>query len=933
MHRRGDAARPLSARARRAAGAARRLPRPRLPGLLLLRRRRPQPGGRPRLQRSTRSGSSPRWAARSRPTPTLPVPSNAHWMPLASTRPGPVHLAPGPDGDRLRAPVRPRWARSRRRSPGRSRATLAPPASWPCGAGVLVAIPSRRRRLHGPARQLRPLPAAGRRGALDGRARAARRRAAPSPRPGSSSGWRPWPATTASSWARRSGARLPRGIAGRPGGAAARAGRRSRCGPRSPASRSSSADRRPVARPPAGRLRLASRRRPRPGRSSSSARSRSGTASRRRRPSEWLSGRGIGLARRRAGSAGLVAAIGHLLASWSAACSWSRSCSSAAGRAGGRAGLRAVLRLRRPPVRLLRRSSRRSTSRAGPSSTRRSAWRPTPSILALEGIAIAVGWVAARRSALERRRAPPASSPSRPSASRSSSPFGSGARHPGSVGGAARRLRGSWIAASPTPARLRDDRRDVDRRARARSTGPATGGVVLVNDPLETIEEVARAYDIRWLVLNRADTVAGGRPDPGRRAAAAVGGPAGREPAGAPASGRRAAAGGCARRGALPGLPGRGRHPLRARRPGERRGAGRLADVAPRGLAERRSSSSPSRCWSGSGRRPRSRSRSRRTRPTTGASPATSPRAAGSCPTRIWSYATPARDPATGAFGFFFPRAGLRDLAAAAEPPGLLPMLASRLHGLRGGARSSRSSWARSCRSSPGGSPPTSPRSARCRPGGRGRWRWAPGSWRRSSCRSSSTRRSSTRRSTFGVAGACRLPAHGPARARSARRPGRRPAPLALGARHRHRRLARNEAAWVGLAWALIAWAGIGSATRAVRLRMIAVPAVVALAVMSAVARPELARLRHAPARPGGDERALPLRLRHLRLARSADAGPLPRRRSRGVDRASGSTASVTTSLSVLLVPGVPVGFIGLVSAARGSSGAGPCGRCCWSAA
>ncbi|HSW43403.1 MAG TPA: hypothetical protein VLM76_12915, partial [Patescibacteria group bacterium] len=33
------------------------------------------------------------------------------------------------------------------------------------------------------------------------------------------------------------------------------------------------------------------------------------------------------------------------------------------------------------------------------------------------------------------------------------------------------------------------------------------GGVVLVNDPLGTIEEVARAYDIRWLVLNRENTV------------------------------------------------------------------------------------------------------------------------------------------------------------------------------------------------------------------------------------------------------------------------------------------------------------------------------------------------------------------------------------------------------------------------------------------
>ncbi len=32
-------------------------------------------------------------------------------------------------------------------------------------------------------------------------------------------------------------------------------------------------------------------------------------------------------------------------------------------------------------------------------------------------------------------------------------------------------------------------------------------GVVLVNDPIATVEEVARAYDIRWLVLERADSV------------------------------------------------------------------------------------------------------------------------------------------------------------------------------------------------------------------------------------------------------------------------------------------------------------------------------------------------------------------------------------------------------------------------------------------
>jgi 4-amino-4-deoxy-L-arabinose transferase-like glycosyltransferase len=33
------------------------------------------------------------------------------------------------------------------------------------------------------------------------------------------------------------------------------------------------------------------------------------------------------------------------------------------------------------------------------------------------------------------------------------------------------------------------------------------GGVVLVNDPLPTIEDVAKAYDIRWLVLERDDAV------------------------------------------------------------------------------------------------------------------------------------------------------------------------------------------------------------------------------------------------------------------------------------------------------------------------------------------------------------------------------------------------------------------------------------------
>ena len=73
-------------------------------------------------------------------------------------------------------------------------------------------------------------------------------------------------------------------------------------------------------------------------------------------------------------------------------------------------------------------------------------------------------------------------------------------------------------------------------------------GVVLVNDPLDTVEQVARAYGIRWLVLEPKDSVAGGARDPRRRPAARRG------------SGRRSSRrDGVAR---VPGLPRRRRHPL-----------------------------------------------------------------------------------------------------------------------------------------------------------------------------------------------------------------------------------------------------------------------------------------------------------------------------------------------------------------------------------
>ena len=129
---------------------------------------------------------------------------------------------------------------------------------------------------------------------------------------------------------------------------------------------------------------------------------------------------------------------------------------------------------------------------------------PYSYILALEGIVLAIGWVSARRTPGTRR--PPSASSAAP---RWSSP--SSSRSPA-----------RW---SSTPSGRRAGRRAVAVAAALDAAGaPATdrvmsidaagtrywtghGGVVLVNDPLDTIDEVADAYDIRWLVLDRGEAV------------------------------------------------------------------------------------------------------------------------------------------------------------------------------------------------------------------------------------------------------------------------------------------------------------------------------------------------------------------------------------------------------------------------------------------
>ncbi|MFH1474832.1 MAG: glycosyltransferase family 39 protein [Chloroflexota bacterium] len=129
---------------------------------------------------------------------------------------------------------------------------------------------------------------------------------------------------------------------------------------------------------------------------------------------------------------------------------------------------------------------------------------PHAYVLALQGIAVAVGWVAARRSTW-----------SAPAATRFFSVAAVGFAVVGAIWSA--------LVTQAAWASRRDDFLLVDRGLANASAAPDdrvmsidalgtlywTGhpGVVLVDDPLATIEDVARAYDIRWLVLVRAETV------------------------------------------------------------------------------------------------------------------------------------------------------------------------------------------------------------------------------------------------------------------------------------------------------------------------------------------------------------------------------------------------------------------------------------------
>jgi dolichyl-phosphate-mannose-protein mannosyltransferase len=129
---------------------------------------------------------------------------------------------------------------------------------------------------------------------------------------------------------------------------------------------------------------------------------------------------------------------------------------------------------------------------------------PHSYLLALEGIALAVTWIAARRPAWHEPSATRVFTGAALVFAAGTALFGTAFVHNAwaesrdkflHVGQA---LKGAGAAAT-------DRVMSIDAAGTKYWTGH--GGVVLINDPLSTIQAVARAYDIRWLVLDREDSV------------------------------------------------------------------------------------------------------------------------------------------------------------------------------------------------------------------------------------------------------------------------------------------------------------------------------------------------------------------------------------------------------------------------------------------
>jgi len=134
---------------------------------------------------------------------------------------------------------------------------------------------------------------------------------------------------------------------------------------------------------------------------------------------------------------------------------------------------------------------------------------PHSYILALEGIAVGVAWVAARRRAWNADAATRIFTGAAVVFGLGAALLGASSVH--DTWSVRRADAGALAAALAAAGALTTDRvMSIDASGTRYATGH--GGVVLVNDPLDTIQAVADAYDIRWLVLDRADGVASVAP-------------------------------------------------------------------------------------------------------------------------------------------------------------------------------------------------------------------------------------------------------------------------------------------------------------------------------------------------------------------------------------------------------------------------------------
>jgi len=128
---------------------------------------------------------------------------------------------------------------------------------------------------------------------------------------------------------------------------------------------------------------------------------------------------------------------------------------------------------------------------------------PHAYVLALEGVLTAVGWIARRRRSWQPTTAGRVFAAAAVGFAVVAGILGSASVH---LTWASRRQSFEEVASALARIAAPGDRvMSIDVSGTKYWSGH--GGVVLVNDPLVTIEQVARAYDIRWLALDRADAV------------------------------------------------------------------------------------------------------------------------------------------------------------------------------------------------------------------------------------------------------------------------------------------------------------------------------------------------------------------------------------------------------------------------------------------